>query len=65
MRANEHIPVDYHLVRKSDRWFIRDVDIDGVSIVQNYQSKFRQVIEKSSIQGLLQNMKTQSQAIED
>ncbi|MBP8645353.1 MAG: ABC transporter substrate-binding protein [Syntrophobacteraceae bacterium] len=65
MRANEHIPVDYHLVQKSGRWFIRDVDIDGVSIVQNYQSKFRQVIEKSSIQGLLQNMRTQSQAIED
>jgi len=64
MRANEHIPVDYHMVQKSGRWFIRDVDIDGVSIVQNYRNKFRQVIEKTSVDGLLQNMKLQSQATE-
>ncbi len=65
MRANEHIPVDYHLVQKNGRWLIADVDIDGVSIVENYRSTFRRVIQTSSFDNLLQKMRLQSQAIQD
>jgi len=65
MRANEHIPVDYHLIQKNGRWLIADVDIDGVSIVENYRSTFRRVIQTSSFDNLLQKMRLQSQAIQD
>jgi phospholipid transport system substrate-binding protein len=64
MRANEHIPVDYHLVQKSGRWLITDVDIDGVSIVENYRNTFRRVIQSSSFDNLLQKMRLQSQALQ-
>jgi phospholipid transport system substrate-binding protein len=64
MRANEHIPVDYHLVQKSGRWLITDVDIDGVSIVENYRNTFGRVIQTSSFDNLLQKMRLQSQAIQ-
>jgi phospholipid transport system substrate-binding protein len=65
MRANEHIPVDYHLVQKNGRWLIADVDIDGVSIVENYRNTFRRVIQTSSFDNLLQKMRLQSQAIQE
>ncbi len=65
MRANEHIPVDYHLVQKNGRWLITDVEIDGVSIVENYHNSFRRVIQTSSFDNLLQKMRLQSQAIQD
>ena len=65
VRANEHIPVDYHLAQKSGRWLIRDVDIDGVSIVENYRDTFRNVIVSSSFDGLLKKMRLQSRAIQD
>ncbi|MGV8075444.1 MAG: phospholipid-binding protein MlaC [Syntrophobacteraceae bacterium] len=66
MRANEHIPVDYHLLeKKKGNWLIRDVEIDGVSIVDNYRSSFRSVIQKSSFEGLLQKMRTQSLALRE
>jgi len=65
MRANEHIPVDYHMVRKSGRWLIRDVDIDGVSVVENYRDTFHRVIATSSFDGLLKKMRLQSRAIQD
>jgi phospholipid transport system substrate-binding protein len=65
MRANEHIPVDYHLIKKGGRWLITDVDIDGVSVVGNYQSTFRRVIQTSSFDNLLQKMRLQSQAVQD
>jgi len=65
MRANEHIPVDYHLVQKSGRWLIADVDIDGVSIVENYRSTFRRVIQTSSFDNLLQKLRLQAKAVQD
>lgn len=65
MRANEHIPVDYHLVQKNKKWLIRDVDIDGVSIIDNYKSSFNRVIQKGSFESLLQKMRIQRQAISD
>jgi phospholipid transport system substrate-binding protein len=64
MRANEHIPVDYHLIQKGGRWLISDVDIDGVSIVENYRNTFRRVIQTSSFDNLLQKMRLQSQAVQ-
>ena len=65
LRANEHIPVDYHLIQQSGRWLIRDVDIDGVSIVENYRNTFRQVIRSSSFEGLLNKMRLQTKALQD
>ncbi len=62
MRASEHIPVDYHLIQRSGRWLITDVDIDGVSIVDNYRSSFRRVIQSSSFDNLMQKLRLQSQA---
>jgi phospholipid transport system substrate-binding protein len=65
MRANEHIPVNYSMILKSGRWMIRDVEIDGVSIVENYKGSFARVIRSSSFEGLLERMRLQSRAISD
>jgi phospholipid transport system substrate-binding protein len=64
VRANEHIPVDYAMVQKNGRWFIKDVEIDGVSIVDNYRSTFRRVIANKSFDTLLKQMELQSKAID-
>jgi len=63
MRANEHIPVDYFLAQKSGQWWIRDVEIDGVSIVENYRDTFNREIARSSFDSLLQKMRLQNQAM--
>jgi phospholipid transport system substrate-binding protein len=65
MRVNEHIPVDYILVEKDNRWFMVDVIIDGVSIVRNYQNKFRQVIAAQSLDYLMNQMRIQCKAIQE
>lgn len=64
-RANEHIPVEYTVVQKEGRWLVRDVSIDGVSIVENYQTQFRRVMQAQSFEELLKKMRLQSQAIRD
>lgn len=65
MRANEHIPVDYHLLQKGGRWYIHDVDIDGVSIIENYRNSFKKALQSGSFDALLERMRLQSEAIRD
>jgi phospholipid transport system substrate-binding protein len=65
MRANEHIPVNYNMIQKSGRWLIRDVEIDGVSIVENYKGSFSRVIKSSSFDALLERMRLQARAATD
>jgi phospholipid transport system substrate-binding protein len=65
MRANEHIPVDYQLTKKGARWYIVDVVIDGVSIVDNYRNSFSRVIRTSSFGALIQKMRLQSKTLQD
>jgi phospholipid transport system substrate-binding protein len=65
MRANEHIPVNYQLTQRGQRWHIVDVVIDGVSIVENYKISFGRVIRSSSFAALLQKMRLQSKSIQD
>jgi phospholipid transport system substrate-binding protein len=63
-RVSEAIPVDYYVNGAKDRLLVRDVSIDGVSIVQNYRKSFSRVIQQESYDGLLKRMKLQQQAVE-
>ncbi|MEN6437452.1 MAG: ABC transporter substrate-binding protein [Syntrophobacter sp.] len=65
MRTNEHIPVDYILEQKGQRWLIRDVIIDHVSIIDNYRNAFGAALSKQSFDALLQKMRIQKKAGED
>jgi phospholipid transport system substrate-binding protein len=64
MRPNEHIPVDYELVHREGRWFIKDVRIDGVSIVETYKHAFQRVVSRGSMELLLKKMRLQRKAVE-
>jgi phospholipid transport system substrate-binding protein len=63
-RINEAIPVDYSLTDVSGKWLVRDVRIDGVSIVENYRKSFTRIIRQESFDALLKKMRLQQQAIE-
>ncbi len=62
-RINEAIPVDYSLALVDRKWLVRDVRIDGVSIVENYQKSFSRLIKQESFDALLKKMRMQQQAI--
>lgn len=63
MRISEHIPVEYSLSQKGGHWLIEDVEIDGVSIVNNYKNSFGRAIRAGSLNELIKRMRTQKQAI--
>ena len=64
-RPNENIPVNYRLERGQAGWRIRDVVIDGVSIVETYRSSFSRVIKTQSYQALLERLRLQQKAVQD
>jgi len=64
VRMNENIPVDYSLVLVQGKWLVRDVAIDKVSIVRNYQKSFTRTIQRESYKSLLKKMRQQQRAIE-
>ena len=58
-KQGTEIPIDYKMLRAAnDRWLVYDVVIEGVSLIANYRSQFNKIIQTSSYQELVKNMKT-------
>lgn len=49
--------VKYSVIKKNDDWFVYDVYVEGVSLVNNYRVQFNRIMIKSSIDELLQRLK--------
>lgn len=56
-RKGTEIPVDYHMVRSGERWLAYDVAIGGVSLVANYRSQFERIIQRTSYQQLVKQVR--------
>jgi phospholipid transport system substrate-binding protein len=63
VRPNESIPVTYLVHQAGGGWLLYDVNVDGVSILENYRTQFAQAIRTKGFGFLLERMKTQRQAI--
>ncbi len=48
------VPIFYRLTNKSGEWKAYDLIIEGVSLVKNYRSQFREIISKDSPEKLMQ-----------
>jgi len=54
----EH-PVEYRLEKSNaGDWRVYDVVIEGVSLVKNYRTQFDEIITRSSVQSLLNDLRT-------
>ena len=51
--ATKSIPIGYRMISKGGQWKVYDVMIEGVSLVQNYRSQFRDILSKKSAESLL------------
>jgi phospholipid transport system substrate-binding protein len=48
--------VEYKLRRTGEQWKVYDVVIDDVSVISNYQAQFRRILQKASLQELIQKL---------
>lgn len=52
------VPVDYRLHRKGERWQVYDVNVEGISLINNYRSQFNSVIQSSSYPALVERLRS-------
>lgn len=53
------IPVSYKMQKTGEEWFITDVVIEGLSLVNNYRATFADKIQQDGMDGLLADIKGQ------
>jgi len=56
-RSGGDLPVDYSMVLGNGRWLVRDVVIEGVSLIANYRAQFTRIIRTSSYAALIAKMR--------
>jgi len=55
--SRNRIPVDYSLIKKGNTWRVYDVKVEGVSLVKNYRSQFKEILSKDSPDQLIEQLK--------
>lgn len=53
IRKNIETPVNYKLKNSDDRWMVYDVEVEGVSLVNNYRTQFASVLDREKFAGLV------------
>ena len=53
----EEFTIDYRLHLEGSEWKVYDVIVENISLVNNYRSQFRRVLERSSFAELLQTIR--------
>lgn len=59
-RSGADLPVDYRMARADTRWLVRDVSIDGLSLVANYRAQFQRVMQAGSYADLVARMRARA-----
>ena len=56
-KTNTEIPVVYKMRTKDQKWWVYDLVVEGVSLVNNYRTQFSDILAKSSFEGLMKKLK--------
>jgi phospholipid transport system substrate-binding protein len=51
--ASRSVPISYRMILKDGHWRVFDVVIEGVSLVQNYRTQFREILQNKSPEDLI------------
>ena len=52
-----NIPIIYYMIRKDASWKVYDVSVENVSLVKNYRSQFRSILQNNSPDHLIATLK--------
>jgi phospholipid transport system substrate-binding protein len=53
IRKKVETPVNYKLKSNDDHWLVYDVEVEGVSLVNNYRTQFASILSKENFAGLI------------
>lgn len=56
-RKAGNIPINYRVILKDNSWRVYDVVIEGVSLINNYRSQFREILANNPPETLLETLR--------
>jgi phospholipid transport system substrate-binding protein len=57
IQSSKSIPIHYRMIVVNGEWKVYDVVIEGVSLVQNYRTQFREILTNKSPEDLLKTLR--------
>ena len=55
--TDNEISTEYRIKRTGNGWFIYDISVEGVSLINNYRTQFDSIILRSSYRNLVKRLK--------
>jgi phospholipid transport system substrate-binding protein len=52
-----NIPIIYYMIRKDVSWKVYDVSVENVSLIKNYRSQFRSILQNNSPEKLIATLR--------
>lgn len=56
--SRERVPINYYMSRKADRWWVHDISIEGVSLVNHYRKSFSRFLVNHDMEALLDRLES-------
>ena len=56
-RRGADVPVEARMLRRGDRWYIYDISVEGISLINNYRAQFDRIIQTSSYNELVRRLR--------
>jgi phospholipid transport system substrate-binding protein len=57
LRKSGEIPIYYRVIMKDGVWKVYDVVIEGISLINNYRSQFKEILANKSPESLLETLR--------
>jgi len=57
VQSSKSIPIHYRMILVNGEWKVYDVVIEGVSLVQNYRTQFREILTNKTPEDLLKTLR--------
>ena len=54
---SQPLPVVYHLILNNNQWYMTDISVEGISLVDTYQAQFAPIINEKGLNGLISLLK--------
>lgn len=59
---SEKISLHYIMTKNDTGWMVYDINIEGVSLIKNYQEQFKSILRKDDYQGLVKTLEEKNRS---
>ena len=62
LKGGQQVPINYRVIKKENDWRVYDVVIEGVSLINNYRTQFREILGNNPPEKLLETLRKKTGA---